>query len=85
MISKTGLLILLIFFYGFVLSIYGMFFYDISSVETTGISFGDISITNIIKGISNAPTLLNVVIFTPLFLGLVFLIVSSFPTFNGGA
>lgn len=85
MISKSGLLIVLMIFYGLFTTIYGMFFYDINNLELKSIGFSDITFNNIVIGVSNAPILLNIVVFLPLFLGFLFIIISSLPTFNGGS
>lgn len=83
MISKTSLLILLLVFYGFIIVMYGLVFSDIKNFDMTSEnleitnSTKVLTINNIVKGLTNVPLWFNIIIFTPLFIGLSFLLVTS--------
>jgi hypothetical protein len=93
--SKTGFLILILTFYGLIFVLYGFVFniphnvdgtcpsgINCESETLTGTSF---SFGGIITGISGSPWWVNTILFAPLVISLAFIIVTSLPTFNGGA
>lgn len=87
MITKSILVLLIGLFYAGVLLFYGFAFgnsVDVSTASET-LPAHSFSFSNIITGLLNVPFWINAIIFTPLLVTVIFLIVSSLPTFNGGS
>lgn len=84
-ITKSILILLLLLFYGSIFIFYGFAFGSTSDINTSSDSIGRFSFDNIITGIINVPIWINAIVFTPLVITLIFVIVTSLPTFNGGS
>jgi hypothetical protein len=91
-LTKTGILITLLMFYAVLFVLIGLSYSNTNIVQNQQISgysvlgssaFGFFG--KIFSGVSVLPWWVNSIIFTPLIIGIVWIIVSSLPSFNGGA